>query len=101
MVKFCRKLIEAVLANAKIASTVIVYPVVADRCAHSANIADEIEIGDALEIEGVADGAAFLGAGRHSAADAVILAANSAIGPAQPRLFARDALRLHHLFIGA
>ncbi len=60
LVKFCRKLVEAILANAKIARTVIVNPVVADRCAYSANITYEVKIGDALEIKGVADGAAFL-----------------------------------------
>ena len=79
LVKFARELIEAILADAKIARTVIINPVVADRCTDSANIAYKVEIGDALEIKGMSNGAAFLGAGGHSAADTVILAANSAI----------------------
>ena len=93
-VELFRKFAEAPLANAEVALTIIVDSVVADCCADSTDIADEVEVGDALEGEGVSNRTALLGAGRYSAVDAVKSAADAAVGAAKFLFVAFDAMRL-------
>lgn len=99
-VEFVRQFGVAALADAEVAEVVVVDPVVADGSADAAHIADEIQIGDALEVEGVADGTALLRAGRHAAPHAVEVVADAAEGAAQFLLLAAHAVRFQHFLVG-
>ncbi len=80
---------------------VVIDPVVADRSADATDIADVVDVGDALEVVAVAYGAAFLGAGRDPTRDTVKLLADSAVRPAKFLLIALGAYRRNHFLIGS
>lgn len=79
MVELLWQICETGLAYTEVAAVVIVYAVVADCSADAAEIADVIDVGDFLEIEGVADRAAFFRTGRCSTPHAVELFALAAV----------------------
>jgi hypothetical protein len=83
LVELVGELEVAGLADAEVAEVVVVDSVVADCGADAADVADVVECGCALELEGVADGAAFLRAGRDAAAHAVEGRADAAVGAAE------------------
>jgi hypothetical protein len=99
-IEFVRQFRVATLADAEVAEIVVVDPVVADGSTDAAHIADEIQIGDALEVEGVADRTALLGAGRDPTAHAVEVVADAAEGAAQFLLLAVHAGRFQHFLVG-
>lgn len=89
----------AEFADAEVAVGVVEDAAVADRGADAADVADVVEVGDALKVVGVAHGAAFLAAGRDSALDAVEGLADPAEGPAEFNLSALLALGLGHFLV--
>lgn len=70
---------------------VVVDSIVADCSAYPADVADAVQIGDALEIESVAYWATLLRAGRNPAAHAVEFLTDSAEGAAELLLLALAA----------
>lgn len=88
LVKRLRQLLEACLADTEIAVIVIVNSIVTHCSADSADVADAVQVGYALEIESVAYWATLLRAGRNSAAHTVEFLADSAEGSAQLLLLA-------------
>jgi hypothetical protein len=82
LVKVIGQFGKACLADTEVATIIIVNSIVGDRSADSAQVAYVVQIGDSLEIEGVADGAPFLRAGRRTTAYTVELLALSTVGPA-------------------
>lgn len=100
LVEVLGQLAEAILTDAEVAQTVIVYTVLADGRAHSADVADEVKIGNLLVGESVTDGAPLLRAGRHTTPHAIQLAAYPAVGAAQSLFLARYTVGLQHFLIG-
>ena len=78
VVEFIGEGVVAAFADAHVAEVVVVDSVVADGGADSADVADEVEVGDVLVVVGVSEGAALFGAGGEAAVDAVEAGADAA-----------------------
>ena len=91
----------APLADTKVTHRIVVDSIVTDGSTNSAHVADKVEVGDALEVEGVPDGAAILGAGQHPAPHTVEFLALPTNRPAQLLLFTLGAGGLQHLLVRA
>ena len=88
------------LTEPKIADVVIIHSVITDRCTYSADIADIVDIGETLKMEGMSDGATFFRAGGDSTSYTVEVLAYPAIGTTKFLIFALVADRVDHLIVG-
>ena len=100
VIEFIGEGVVAAFADAHVAEVVVVDSVVADGGADSADVADEVEVGDVLVVVGVSEGAALFGAGGEAAVDAVEAGADAADWAAEQFLVADCALGLQHFFVG-